>query len=472
VRPVPLTPDPSPSHPPHPSRERGARSRSAVTDRPWWRKGGGALVSLLTLLLVAIAAGLPAPAEAGDSAAAADGSTRWPDGAVAAVSLSYDDSVPVHHQRVEPLLDQHGLRATFYLSARNIDSPEAWKTVAPLLALLACATSPVAQPQGTPPLVIETVPVGNPGNPGEQQMQGTFGAVDYEYSIGKYEVTAGQYAEFLNAVAATDTYALYNAEMWTHAEGCKIQRTGTPGSYTYSVAPDWADRPVNFVSWGDAARFVNWLHNGQPTGVQDLTTTEDGSYFLDGTTNDAQLEDVVREPDATWVIPTEDEWYKAAYHRNDGVTGNYFSYPTGQDAAVSHELIDPDPGNNATFSVPVDDYTIGAPYYRTEVGAHENSASPYGTFDQGGNVQELNETVPSSDVRGVRGGSWFWGSPLLSAEERPVDMHSSDELSDLGFRVANLGGTRQPVPSLSDPAGSIPPELRALPPKTPDPDSG
>jgi hypothetical protein len=159
----------------------------------------------------------------------------------------------------------------------------------------------VTQAQGAPPEVIETVSVGNPGNAGDPQpFQGIFGAVDYVYAIGKYEVTAGQYAAFLNAVAATDPYALYHVNMWTHAEGCKIERIGPAGSYTYGVAPDRANRPVNFVTWGDAARFANWLHNGQPTGAQDLTTTEDGSYFLDGKTSDFELEDVVREPDATW----------------------------------------------------------------------------------------------------------------------------------------------------------------------------
>ena len=33
----------------------------------------------------------------------------------------------------------------------------------------------------------------------------------------------------------TDTYGLYNADMWSEY-GCKIQRGGTSGSYTYSVA--------------------------------------------------------------------------------------------------------------------------------------------------------------------------------------------------------------------------------------------
>ena len=259
---------------------------------------------------------------------------------------------------------------------------------------------------------IDTVTVGNPGDWGDLSGWGAggqgpdrvCGRVDYVYNIGKYEVTAGQYTEFLNAVADEDTYALYDTNMWSHVRGCKIQRSGTPGSYSYSVAADWANRPVNLVSWGDAARFSNWLHNGQPTGPQGLATTEDGSYYLNGAMTDAELLAVVREADAIWFIPSEDEWYKAAYHYNDGVTGNYWDYPTGTDAGPSNDLIDPDPGNNATFYGYPGDFTIGSPYYRTEVGAHENSDSPYGTFDQGGNVFEWNEAVLSGSYRGVRGG--------------------------------------------------------------------
>jgi len=158
-------------------------------------------------------------------------------------------------------------------------------------------------------VIIETVPVGNPGNAGELSGSGAGGggpdrvvaAVGYEYNIGKYEVTAGQYTEFLNKVAATDTYGLYNTSIWSDSLGCQIQRSGSSGSYTYSVVGDWANRPVNYVSWGDAARFANWLHNTQATGAQDASTTEDGAYFLNGATGvpganiDAALLAVSRE---------------------------------------------------------------------------------------------------------------------------------------------------------------------------------
>src|SRR5687767_7184058 len=139
-----------------------------------------------------------------------------------------------------------------------------------------------APAQAAPPLVIETVVVGNPGNAGDPQIQGVFGGVNHVFAIGKYEVTGGQYTAFLNAVAASDPFGLYNANMSASAHGCKITRSGSPGSHAYSVAPDQANRPVNFVSWGDAVRFANWLHNGQPTGAPGLATTEDGSYFLNG----------------------------------------------------------------------------------------------------------------------------------------------------------------------------------------------
>ncbi len=297
-------------------------------------------------------------------------------------------------------------------------------------------------------VVIDTVTIGNPGNCGE--LSGTdaggsgpdrvCGAVDYLYSIGKHEITAGQYTEFLNAVGADDAYGLYSAVMadgtWP-TQGCNIQRSGSPGSYTYSVDPNWADRPVNYVCWGDAARFANWMHNGQPTGSQGLSTTEDGSYFLNGAVSDAALLGVVRKPEATWVIPSEDEWYKAAYHANDGVTGNYFDYPTGSDSTPSNELVDPDPGNNANFYQ--DDYTIGAPYWRTEVGDFENSESTYGTFDQGGNVWEWNEAVLSAD-RGRRGGCYDGYGFRLHASDRERAALPTAQTYCGGFRLAEVPG--------------------------------
>ncbi|MHC4064061.1 MAG: formylglycine-generating enzyme family protein [Planctomycetota bacterium] len=285
-------------------------------------------------------------------------------------------------------------------------------------------------------VVIDLVPVGNPYNADDTHGDG-YGGVAYTYNIGKYEVTAGQYCEFLNAVADTDTYGLYNTSMWSGPGGCKIQQTGSSGSYSYSVAPDWADRPVNYVSWGDAARFANWLHNGQPTGAQDLTTTEDGSYFLDGAMSNAELLAITREWDAAWVIPSEDEWYKAAYHKNDGVTGNYWDYPTKSDTVPTSEAPPGTDLTNGSASYHDGGYAIGLPYYRTEVGAYDAkpSDSPYGTFDQGGNVWEWNEAILFyGSCRGVRGGSFYLYDFTLHAATRYY-AYPADDYFQHGFRV-------------------------------------
>jgi len=291
--------------------------------------------------------------------------------------------------------------------------------------------------------IIESVTVGNPGNAGELSGVGAggmganriCGAVAYPFAMGRFEVTAAQYTDFLNAVAVTDAYGLYNDSMWSDTEGCKIARSGIPGDFSYTVAADWAERPVDFVSWGDAARFANWLHNGQPAGTQNLATTEDGSYYLNGAIDNAALLAVSRRPDATWVVPTEDEWYKAAYHKNDGVTGNYWDYPTGTDAVPSHELLWPDPGNNANYWD--DGYTIGAPFYRTEAGEFENSESPYGTFDQGGNVWEWIEWIDATHgARGLRGASYTTYIQHMRAADRHFSQEPTVEHRLVGFRVA------------------------------------
>jgi formylglycine-generating enzyme required for sulfatase activity len=298
---------------------------------------------------------------------------------------------------------------------------------------------------------ISTVTVGNPGNADDADNGAGQGGVAYRYKMGKFEVTAGQYTEFLNAVADSDPNGLYDSGMWTSSEGCKIQQSGSSGSYTYSVAADYADRPVNYVSWGDAARFANWLHNGQPVGAQGLSTTEDGSYYLNGATTADALQNVRRQPDATWVIPSGDEWHKAAYHKNDGVTGNYWDYPTSSDSVPGYVNNSgnlsggggfteggTDPGNYATWDGDGGTDGIGSPYYRTTVGEWENSASPYGTFDQAGNLYERTEVVFDATARGLAGGSYRPNSSVALKSDFVAGNPATSSQNSIGFRLADV----------------------------------
>ena len=290
---------------------------------------------------------------------------------------------------------------------------------------------------------IETVPVGNPGNAVDTASHSGNpvgqGSVGYTYNIGKYEVTAGQYCEFLNAVAGVDTYALYSPTMSRTDYGSGITRSGggTVGNpYTYTVASSHVNRPVNYVSWGDSVRFANWLHNNQPTGAQDASTTERGAYTLDGATSNAALLAVNRNSNWKWAVTSEDEWYKAAYY--NPATSSYYDYPTSSNTAPGQDIADAS-GNNANYYTAPYTYPIQSPYYTTVADEFQNSASPYGTFDQGGNVWEWNESVLYGSYRGLRGGSFIDGDiGTLHASDRNSGLSPSVEFIGIGFRVVEV----------------------------------
>ena len=110
---------------------------------------------------------------------------------------------------------------------------------------------------------IDYVSVGNAGNANDAT---GYGAVAYNYRIAKNETTVGQYAEFLNAKAKSDPYALYSTNMASTTYIAGISRSGSDGSYSYSVIGSTANKPITYVSWFDAARFCNWMQNGQGSG--------------------------------------------------------------------------------------------------------------------------------------------------------------------------------------------------------------
>lgn len=181
----------------------------------------------------------------------------------------------------------------------------------------------------------------------------------YTYQIGKYEVTNSQYAAFLNAKAATDTFELYNSEMdFSQFDG--ITQTGSLGSYTYAAKSGFENKPVNNVSFWNATRFANWLNNGQ--GGAD---TETGSYTL--TSGGITENTVMRNHGANWVVASENEWYKAAFYdpTKDSV-GGYWLHAT-RDATL---------GNNTDFSA-----TNGANY---NDGDYANGGRGFGSLRSSG----------------------------------------------------------------------------------------
>ena len=280
-------------------------------------------------------------------------------------------------------------------------------------------------------LTIDTVTVGDAGNAADAG----YGAVAYEFEIGKYEVTIGQYATFLNSVAATDTYSLYNPSMGTDLNMAGITQAGISGGFSYSVIGS-GNRPISYVSWFDAARFANWMNNGATVGA----STETGAYTLNGATTGI----IPKNAGATWWIPSEDEWYKAAYYKGEGggTNAGYWDYPTQSDSAPGNTIGEaPNQANyrvNDFYAATQSSSYSSTQNYLTDAGAFSSSASAYDTYDQGGNVAEWNDAVISDSSRGLRGGSWqsrTVDNGLASFYRSASD--PSDESSTIGFRLAS-----------------------------------
>ncbi len=159
---------------------------------------------------------------------------------------------------------------------------------------------------------------------------------------------------------------------------------------------------------------------------------------------------VTRKAGATWVIPTEDEWYKAAYHQpaaQGGDSDDYWLYPTRSNTQPSSVAPPgssaPTPSSTANFLGDDAKYAVtgsatisSSQNYLTDRGAYTLASSFYGTFDQGGNVFEWNEAL-TDDMRDLRGDSWGSGGGALASSFR-LDFDPTHEDSQFGFRVAEV----------------------------------
>ncbi len=299
---------------------------------------------------------------------------------------------------------------------------------------------PVPRVAGT-----DLLAVGTPRNPGDPR--GGEGRVDVRYFMGRTEVTNAEYVAFLNAVdpAATNALGLFDPAMMNEVWGGITRDATAPAGERYRVRPFKADHPVNYVDWRDAARFANWLHHDRPTGGG----TESGAYDMRRTTP-------VRLSGARFALPTEDEWYKAAYYEplRPGAprpgAGRYWSFPTRSDLApeatvcTSSGRVTNAGANVATYDGDCIWATAVTPGFtpNTSPVAGTTSPGPFGTFDQGGNVAEWLETSFGTR-RGARGGSFDLN--LIPLAARPfgvsgtVFVEPSDRGANRGFRVVYLG---------------------------------
>ena len=284
---------------------------------------------------------------------------------------------------------------------------------------------------------ISLVPVGNPGNANDTT---GYGSVGYNYSIDKYDVTLGQYTQFLNAVAKTDTYGLYNSYMSTDYNTQGIQQTGSPGSYSYSVTgsnPQAANCPVFDVTWFDAARFSNWLQNGQGTAATVGQALRDRNR---GVHAQRRHDKRYGKPKCQCEVfhPLGKRMVQGGVLQS--LVGNLQHLRNAEQyRAVELAVLVPNDANYYNGG-----YTDSTNYV-TPVGYFSTSPSYYGTFDQSGDVWNWNDAIISGSYRGLRGGYWSDAdsSSLASSVRNYAD--PTFENHGIGFRVAGSVAVPEPT---------------------------
>ena len=406
----------------------------------------------------------------------------------------------------------------------------------PLLIVLAIAAiAPAAAGAKRADITVQTVDVADPGNASVAIVPFTdaiydscadapasstdcieVGGVDYPYGVGRLEVTVEQWVAFLNTV---DPRGRNRHRLYTPSEASsrwprfgQINRSSdAPDGKHYSVAhPEWTDKPYAFATFVRAARFVNSLDNGRvlSTKVRDeagvevtrhrvrlATETERGMYDLRGNSKAG----ATRSSDSGFVVPSQDEWIKAAYYDPaGGGTLSYWKYPTNpgsfgdgdgpsstsQADAPNQTTLDPTTGDVtnastqplATFhdsgeaapswcpaAESADDCSSVNPFgfdstlygelYQGSVGTVGQAAtlSPWGTLDQGGNVVEWTDTITASPAGNTKGRVWrrlhggianapayqLWLSAVgLQPQSNPFYEHVYPWL---GFRIGVVG---------------------------------
>jgi sulfatase modifying factor 1 len=282
-------------------------------------------------------------------------------------------------------------------------------------------------------VTIDLKTIGNPGNADAFLSPGSaYGGVGVTYEMSTFETTNAQYVEFLNAVGQSNPNGIYDARMGTDPNGGIIQ-SGSPGSYTYSIksgtnsmGAGYGNTPVNFVNWFDAARFANWLNNGQ---TSDPNSIEDGSYTLNGLTSGTLP--ARNATVASWVLPTISEWMKAGFN-NGGLGGlDYTTWATNESVKPTSDV------SNAAG-------TSGM----LAVGSYTNSLSHYGLYEMMGNAAEMTESsgVGASTYTAMSGSFGTASNSLasfnLTLGFAPVNVTGTVATPQIGFRLAKV----QPVP--------------------------
>ncbi len=298
---------------------------------------------------------------------------------------------------------------------------------------------------------IDFVTIGDVGNPnwtGGGTYHNNRGRVDYEYKIGKFEVTTSQWVEFVNAALDRPPADRIPWVVTPFGWGATSMTPLNSGGRRYRVLAGGEMIPAGGITWRSAAVYCNWLHNGKSfersaflNGAYDISTFDDGPTYTD---------QVTRSPGAQYWIPSLDEWMKAAHWdpvkaNADGAVGGWWFYSNRSDTApvygppgvlVNGRLAEAN-SNWSDFNYP------GYNPFTVPLGAYPQTMSAYGLLDLAGGTSEwLEETFVDVGETYFRA-RYFDGSPRDSSPfgaDRILGMFGGEAplipLMDTGLRIA------------------------------------
>jgi hypothetical protein len=198
------------------------------------------------------------------------------------------------------------------------------------------------------------------------------------------------------------------------------------------------------MTWYESAAFVNWLNTSKGfQAAYNLTWSGSTWSMALWTVTDAGYDanNLYRNSLAKYFLPSENEFYKAAYGKSDG--SGYYLYPTASDTAPIAVASGTQAGTavyNGVTAQPASVYTAGG-------------LSSYGTMGQGGNVWGWEESAfdgvndDATEVRGLRAGYWDYPSTQLQSSRRDGGAFPDVQTDNVGFRVASVDIGSIPEPS-------------------------
>jgi len=265
---------------------------------------------------------------------------------------------------------------------------------------------------------IDFVTIGNPGNDadtgdGSSSLPGTqnFGSVDYTYRIGKYEISRTM-----------------------------IEKASTAGGLGLTLfdmqflGGNGANQPATGISWYEAAQFVNWLNTSTGNTAAYKFNGSTFELWQDGVDAGYNASNPFRNSQAKYVLPSVDEWYKAAFYDPAG-GGTYYNYPTGSDSVPTAVTS----GTTAGTAV----YNLSLNTGPAEINL-AGGLSPYETMGQAGNVWEWEETDgdllnnSAGSTRGLRGSTWAHTQTVNLSSSHRLGHNATSSGNNLGFRVASV----------------------------------